>query len=71
MLAQLFLLIEVLMRAFNLWDQFGQYMDDKRERDRVERDQKRSAAIDKQKTAESEADFDKAQDDIANNLPRP
>ena len=71
MLAQLFLLIEVLMRAFNLWDSFGQYMDDKRERDRVERDQKRSAAIDKQKNAESEDQFDKAQDDIANNLPRP
>lgn len=69
MLAQLFLLIEVLMRAFNLWDSFGQYMDDKRERDRVERDQKRSAAIDKQKESTSEDEFDRQQDEIVKNQP--
>ena len=71
MIAQIFLAIELLMRLFNLWDEFGSYVDAKREKDRVERDQKRSAAIDKQKNAESEADFDKAQSDIVDNLPRP
>lgn len=71
MIAQIFLLIEVILRLFKLWDSFGTFVDDKREKDRIERDQARDKAVDKQKNAQTEEEFDKAQDDIARNSPRP
>lgn len=71
MIAQIFLLIEVILRLFKLWDSFGTFVDDKREKDRIERDQARDKAVDKQKNAQTEEQFDKAQDDIARNSPRP
>ena len=71
MIAQIFAIVALLLKVFGLWEQFGQYMDDKREKERVARDQARDAAVDKQKEAQTEEDFDKAQDAIAGNTPRP
>lgn len=71
MIAQIFLLIEVILRLFKLWDSFGTFVDDKREKDRIERDQARDKAVDKQKNAQTEEEFDRLQDDIARNSPKP
>lgn len=71
MIAQIFLLIEVILRLFKLWDSFGLFIDDKREKERVARDQARDKAVDEQKNAQTEEDFDRLQDDIVGNSPRP
>jgi hypothetical protein len=69
MIGQIFLIIQILMRAFGLWDQFISWSDAQREKDRIEQDQKRNAAVDQQSNAQSEADFDKSQDTIVGNKP--
>lgn len=69
MISQIFAVIQLLLQLFKLWERFGVYVDDQREKARIERDQKRDAAVDAQKGAKDEAEFDKAQDDIAGNHP--
>lgn len=69
MIAQIFLLIEVILRLFKLWDSFGTFVDDKREKDRIERDQARDKAVDKQKNAQTEEEFDSSQGKIVKNKP--
>jgi hypothetical protein len=69
LIGQLFLLIEVILRLTKLWDGFTLYVDAVKEKERVARDQARDGAVDKQKGAQSEDEFDKAQDDIARNHP--
>lgn len=71
MITQIFLAIQAILQLFKLWDAFLAYADDVREKERVARDQARNAAIDRQKDAQSEEEFDRAQDDIARNSPRP
>lgn len=71
MIAKIFLAIQLVLRLFKLWDSFLVYADEARERERLERDRKRDAAVDKQKHSQTEEEFDKAQDDIAGNRPRP
>ena len=71
MIAQIFVAIQAVLQLFKLWDAFLAYADDVREKERVARDQARNAAVDRQKEAQNEEDFDRAQDDIARNSPRP
>jgi len=70
-IAQIFVAIQAVLQLFKLWDAFLAYADDVREKERVARDQARNAAVDRQKEAQNEEDFDRAQDDIARNSPRP
>jgi len=69
MLSQLFLLIQLILKAIGLWESFNRYIDAQREADRVAKDQARNQAVDAQKNAQTEAEFDKQQDTIVGNKP--
>lgn len=71
MIAQIFAIIQLVLKLIGLWEQFSQWTIDKATADREERRQTRDAAVAAQQKATDEAEFDKAQDDIARNLPRP
>ena len=69
MIAQVFALIQIVLKAFNLWDAYLAHLDQVREAERVERDLARSKAVDQQANAKSEDEFDQAQDIIAGRKP--
>lgn len=69
MIAQIFAAIQLLLKLIGLWETFLSWSDKKRVAEAQEREQKRNAAIDKQKHAQTEEEFDKAQSDIVNNPP--
>jgi hypothetical protein len=71
MLGKLFLLIELIMRLFKLWDQFVDYADEKRKAEVEKRRQDRAKAIEDSKKAESDEDIWKSQEDIVKHRPRP
>lgn len=69
MISQVFLLIRMILTAFGLWESFLSYGDANREKKRVEKDQNRDKAVDDQKSAQTEDEFDKAQDAIGSSKP--
>lgn len=69
MISQVFLLIRMILTAFGLWESFLSYGDANREKKRVEKDQNRDKAVDDQKNAQTEDEFDKAQDAIGSSKP--
>lgn len=71
MIAQAFAILEFILTLFGLWDQFLGYVDKKRVADAAQNRQDREKAIDDQKNAKTEGDFDKAQDGIVLHLPKP
>lgn len=71
MITQIFAVIELVLKLIGLWEQFSAYTIQKSIADRAERKQQRDRAVDKQQTAQTEDEFDKAQDDISRNMPRP
>lgn len=71
MIGQIFVAIELVLKLIGLWDQFTEYVRLKSIADREERRQDRDKAVDNQQSAKTEDEFDKAQDDISRNLPRP
>lgn len=69
MFAQIFVVIELILKLIGLWDGFLSYVDQKRIADDAEKTAKRNKAVDDQKSAASEDDFDKDQDTIVGNKP--
>lgn len=68
---KLFALIELVLELLKLKDQFFDWYVEKNSAEIEKRAQKRDAAIDKSKTAESEDDIWKSQEDIIDNGSRP
>jgi hypothetical protein len=71
MLGKIFLLIELVMRLFKLWDQFADYTEESRKAEVEKRRQDRAKAIEDSKKAESDDDIWKSQEDIVKHRPRP
>lgn len=71
MLLQIFAVIQLLLKLIGLWEQFSQWTIDKAIADREERKQARDKAVDAQQKAQTEEEFNRAQDEITRNLPRP
>lgn len=69
MISQIFIIIRLILTAFGLWESFLSYGDANREKKRVEKNQKRDKAVDEQKDAQTEEDFDKKQDTIGGSKP--
>lgn len=69
MISQIFIIIRLILTAFGLWESFLSYGDANREKKRVEKDQKRDKAVDEQKDAQTEEEFDKNQDTIGGSKP--
>lgn len=69
MIAQFFAVVQLLLKLIGLWEQFLSWSDAKRIADAEQNRQERNAAVDEQKTAKTEEDFDKAQDSIVNHIP--
>lgn len=65
----IFAIIETVLRLLKLWDGLINYVDEKRIAEIEAARQKRDKAVDDQKNAKSEDDFDKAQSDISSNTP--
>lgn len=71
MIANVFAVIQLLLKLIGLWEQFQDYTIRSAIAQREERKQDRDKAVDAQKTALTEDEFDKAQDIISGNMPRP
>jgi hypothetical protein len=69
MLTQLFALIQLVLRFFKLWDQFQDFSMAERLKENEERRQRLEKAVEDQKNAQTEDEFDRAQDEITKNLP--
>ena len=70
-MTQFFLIVELLLKAIGLWEDFQNYVEKKKIAEGQEKTQNRNDAVDKQKQAKDEAEFDQAQSDIVGNLPKP
>lgn len=71
MIAQIFIIFQVLLKAFGLWEAFLDQLT-KQELAAIEtRRQAREAAAKAVNEAQSEADFDKASDNLHDNFPKP
>ena len=68
-MAQIFAVIELILRLFKLWDQFLSFMDEKHSAELEKKRQAREAAVDRSKVDQSDDDIFKDQTDIVNNLP--
>lgn len=71
MFTGIFSAIELIMRLIGLWDQFMNWSDAKRLADAEKNTQDRNKAVDDQKGASNEDQFDKDQSDITKHLPHP
>lgn len=69
MIGNLFALIELILRLIGLWDSFLNYIDKKKIAAIEKNREDRNAAVDDQKGAKDEAQFDKDQDTIIKHLP--
>lgn len=69
MFAQIFAVIEIVLKLFGLWEQFGIYMDAKRLKDAEEKSQRRDEAVDNAVKATTPEDAYAAQDGVASNEP--
>jgi hypothetical protein len=70
-IAQIFTAIQLLLKLFGLWEAFSQWTVDKAIADRNERKQERDKAVDAEQNAQTEQEFNDAQDKLTRNLPRP
>lgn len=68
-IAIIYSVIQLILKAIGLWEEFLNYSDAQRAAEAAERTQKRNDAIDASKKAESDDDIWKSQEDITNNLP--
>lgn len=68
-MATIFSIIQLILQLLGLWDQFMSWSDAKRLADASQNTQSRNAAVDDQKGATSEDQFDKDQDTIINHKP--
>jgi hypothetical protein len=71
MIANIFAFIQLLLKLFGLWEQFSDWTIKQAIAKREERRQDRDKAVDQQQNAQTEEEFDKAQETISHNLPRP
>ncbi len=69
MFVGLFSIIQLILRAIGLWDQFLNWSDKKRLADAEANTEARNKAVDEQKKAADEDAFNKAQDDISRHNP--
>ena len=69
MIAKVFALIQLVLLAFQQWDAFLDWMNDKHSKEMEERRQAREKAVDDQKGAQTEEEFDRAQDVIGKSKP--
>lgn len=60
-------LISLLLKLIGLWEGLLDFIDKKHSADMEERRQRREKAIEDQKNAQSEKEFDDAQDSIVDN----
>ena len=70
MISGIFGVVQLLLKLFGLWEQFLDYSDKARAAEAEARKQRREKAVDEQKAAATEDEFDKAQDEIIANKPR-
>ncbi len=71
MISNVFALIQIVLRAFGLWDAYLVHLDQVREAERIERARKHDKAIDDSKKAETDEEIWDAQDRIVDTKPRP
>ncbi len=69
MLSSIFSIIQLILSLIGIWDQFLSWSDAKRLADASKNTQDRNTAVDDQKEATSEDQFDKDQDTIVNHKP--
>lgn len=69
MIAQIFAAIELILKLIGLWNGFLDYTDKKRIADAEANKQEREKAVDDQKDAKDEAQFDKDQSTVINHQP--
>jgi len=70
MVSGIFSVIQLILKLIGLWEQFQDYSDKERLKASQERTQEREKAVDKQQGAQSEDEFDRAQDDIVKHKPK-
>ncbi len=71
MVAQIFLAIQFLLKLFGLWEEFQNFQDKQKIADAEKNKQDRDNAINEQKNAKDETEFDKDQAVIVDKLPKP
>lgn len=71
MLANIFLVIQFLMKLIGIWEGFVVFIDQKRIAEAELREQKRAEALAAIKAAQTEREFDEAQDTVIRSRPRP
>lgn len=69
MIAQIFAIVQLLLRLFGLWEQFLAWSDKKRIADADEKYQELVKELERLKNATDEAEFDRAQSGVVDNLP--
>jgi len=70
MISGIFAAIQLVLRLFKLWDQFLEYSDKVRLAQAAENTQAREKAVDQQKGAMSEEEFDRLQDELTKHKPK-
>lgn len=69
MISGIFAAIQLVLKLIGLWEQFLGWSDKKRLADAAKNTQDREKAVDQQKGAMSEEEFDRLQDDITKHRP--
>jgi len=69
MIASIFSIIQLILHLIGLWDQFLSWSDAKRLAEAEKNTETRNDAVDKQKEAKDEAEFDKEQSVIVSHKP--
>jgi hypothetical protein len=70
-ITKVFLIVELILRLFKIWDKFGSYVDQRRAAEMEARAQAREKAIEKLKQAKTPDEIWKAQEELVKNGPRP
>jgi hypothetical protein len=70
-MANLWALIRLILELIGLWKYFASERAEAKVAEREERRQDRDKAVDVQQNAQTEEEFDRAQEEISRNLPRP
>lgn len=71
MIAQIFVIFQVLLKLFGLWEQFDAWYVAKKVADAEKNKQDRDKALEDLKNAKDESDFDKAQSGVVDHIPKP
>ena len=69
MISKIFMVIEILLKLFGLWKDFGNYVDEQRLKQDQEKEQRRNDAVDSTPDAKTPTDAWKDQEDIVKNEP--